>query len=370
MKSGAQARPVAARKTRVDKTRQNRIRKGNTAHPVTYVRNVQGREVVLTLAEVDPEDVFLDPSNPRLRYSILQLEEMQRSDAACSLLLTSQEETESLRRSITLSGGVQEPIYLRANNVVAEGNRRVVAMRALKEEFPDNPAFRAIPAWIIAADTPEFVIQDLLNEIHLGSVRGWAPYEKGAQMRALVGSGFGEEEIGDRYRMTSSEVRHHITAVEFMDRTYFPMTADPTDPNHRSKFSYFLEFFKSGPLRHQCDLKPDLAQRFAQWVRDERIDTGVAVRRLPKILNSEQATRLLEVVGFEAAEKCLASENPREQELYSLLEQARLRLESMTVNEMLELRDSAERQQLMGALRDEVAAKLAVASRIQKKRGA
>ena len=27
-----------------------------------------------------------------------------------------------------------------------------------------------------------------------------------------------------------------------MDRLYFPITKDPTDAEHRSKFSYFLEF--------------------------------------------------------------------------------------------------------------------------------
>ncbi len=333
-----------------------------------YVRNVQGQRVELALVEVDPRKVFLDATNPRLRYSILQLEEAQRSDAACTLLLTSQEETESLKLSIMRSGGVQEPIYVRANGIVAEGNRRVVAMRGLIEEQPANSSFRTMPAWVIPSGTPETIVQDLLNEIHLGSVRGWAPYEKGAQMRALVRSGYSEDEIGERYRMTSTDVRNHISAVDFMEKTYFPMTADPTDPNHRSKFSYFLEFFKNGRLRDHSEAMPDLPERFARWVRDERIDTGARVRKLARILNSQQATRVLDVVGFEAAEECLAKENPREQELYSLIEQARSRLEGMTVNEMLELRDSKERQELLAALRDEAATRLSIASRIKKKR--
>lgn len=333
----------------------------------TYVRNVQGRRVRLALIEVDPDQVKLDPTNPRLRYSISQLAPAERTDAACALLLTSQEETESLKRSVFLSAGLQEPVYVRANGLVAEGNRRVVAMRCLKEEYSDNDAFRSMPAWVVPADTPEEVVQDLLSEIHLGSVRGWAPYEKGAQMRALVRGGFSEEEIGERYRMTSTEVRQHISAVEFMEKTYFPMTEDPTDPNHRSKFSYFLEFFKNGRLRAHVEEKPDLPTRFAKWVLDGRIDTGARVRRLPKILESADATRLLEISGFSAAEERLARENPREQELYSLIDQCRARLKDLTVNEMLELRDSAERQELLAALASEVESKLSVAKRISKK---
>src|SRR5687768_426915 len=98
-----------------------------------YVRNIQGRPIELTLAEVDPDQVRLDPTNPRVGFSMRQLAESERDDAACALLLTSQEETDSLRRSIMLSKGVQEPIYVRADGRVAEGNRRVVALRAIKE---------------------------------------------------------------------------------------------------------------------------------------------------------------------------------------------------------------------------------------------
>ncbi len=187
-------------------------------------------------------------------------------------------------------------------------------------------------------------------------------------MRALVSNGYAEEEIGERYRMTSTDVRNHISAVDFMEKTYFPMTADPSDPNHRSKFSYFLEFFKNGKLRDHCESTPDLPERFAKWVRDERIDTGARVRRLAKILESQQAARMLDVVGFEAAEECLAKENPKEQELYLVIEQARSRLGRMTVDEMLELKESEERQQLLTALRDEIVGRLSIAARIRDKR--
>src|SRR5260370_23484483 len=107
-----------------------------------YSRNIQGTSVRLQLTEVNPDKIKLDPTKQRLGFSMRQLEQAKRSDAACALLLTSQEETEALKRSIILSGGVQEPIYLRHNNSVAEGNRRVVAMRAAKEEHPKDPRFQ------------------------------------------------------------------------------------------------------------------------------------------------------------------------------------------------------------------------------------
>src|SRR5438132_8838107 len=115
----------------------------------TYVRNIQGQSVELTLMEVDPNNMKLDPTNPRVGFSMRQLPEPERNEGACTLLLTSQEDTEALRRSIILSTGVQEPIYVRADRRVAEGNRRVVALRSIQEEYPDDPRWSRLPAWLI-----------------------------------------------------------------------------------------------------------------------------------------------------------------------------------------------------------------------------
>jgi len=334
----------------------------------TYVRNIQGVQVRLTLIDVDPDQVRLDPTNPRVGFSMKQLDKEQHDDPACTLLLTSQEDTEGLKRSIVLSEGVQEPIYLRFDRTVAEGNRRVVAMRAAKEEFPDNPRFQTMPAWVIPDGTPEHVVQDLLNEIHLGSVRGWAPYEKALQMRALLNSGLIDEEVAERYRMTPAEVRQQVEAANMMDRLYFPITANPTDAEHRAKFSYFLEFLKNGRLRTQADVNPDLQERFARWVRDGRINTGARVRRLPKILDTPEALRLLEVVGFDAAEEYIAKTDPREQELYLTIERARARLQNISMSELVELGSSPDRLAILQALEAQIADILENAARLDRAR--
>jgi hypothetical protein len=333
--------------------------------PILYTRNIQGHRVKLELLEVDPNEVTLDPGNPRIGFSIKQLDLDDQSDPACTLLLTSQEDTEELKRSIILSGGVQEPIYIRHDLRVAEGNRRVVAMRAAKEEHPDDPDLQTMPAWRIPENTPEEVIQDLLNEIHLGSVRGWAPYEKALQMRALVKSGLIEAEIAERYRMTASEVRQQIEAANLMDRMYFPITKNPTDAEHRSKFSYFLEFIKNGRIQAHCEVMPDLPQKFARWVRDGQISTGMRVRKLPKILDAEEATRLLEVDGFDAAEEYISTHNPREHELYLLLEKARMRLHDMSVSELVEVQRSPERLAILQDLESELENVLANVRRVK-----
>ena len=331
---------------------------------VVVTRNIQGVPIPLQLVEIDPDKVRLDPTNPRVGFSMNQLSKAERSEPACTLLLTSQEDTEGLMRSIILSGGVQEPIYLRHDYTVAEGNRRVVAMRAAKEEHPKDARFKQMPAWLIRKGTPEEAIQDLLNEIHLGSVRGWAPYEKALQMRQLIKVGLVEEEIAERYRMTGSEVRQEIAAADMMDRQYFPITKDPKDPQHRAKFSYFLEFLKNGRLRTQCESMKDLPTRFSKWVRDDKIPTGAKVRRLPKILDVEEAVKLLEVSGFDAADEYVAKQNPREQELYLVLERARTRLHDMPLTEVAELANSSDRLDILRSLQAQIQKTLDGAARL------
>ena len=332
----------------------------------TYTRNIQGVGVGLTLVEVNPNEVLLDITNPRVGFSMRQLDAEMRNDPACTLLLTSQEDTEGLKRSIVLSGGVQEPIYIRDDLTVAEGNRRVVAMRAAQEDNPSDPRFCRMPAWRIAPDTPESVIQDLLNEIHLGSVRGWAPYEKALQMRALLSSGLVHEEVAERYRTTANEVRQHVQAAEMMEQMYFPITDDPTDAEHRSKYSYFLEYLKNTKLHKQVAAVPDLNERFSRWVRDGKVDTGMKVRRLTKVVENKDALLLLESDGFDAAEALLGKADPREQEFYITLEKTNARLQQLTVRELTELAASPARLSILKDLTHQLEAVIDTAEQFQR----
>src|SRR6185503_913024 len=105
-------------------------------------------------------------------------------------------------------------------------------------------------------------------------------------------------------------------------------------------YSYFLEFEKNSRLQKRLAMDEKLPARFAGWVKTGKVATGERVRRLPKILDSTAAARLLEVAGFDEAEEYLKRERPEEQELYALMEKARSRLAAITLGERSELKDS------------------------------
>jgi hypothetical protein len=68
-------------------------------------------------------------------------------------------------------------------------------------------------------------------------------------------------------------------------------------------------------------------------------------------LDAKEALRLLEIDGFDAAEEYLAERNPREQELYLLIERTRARLSQISVTEMIAARQSPERLEILESLR-------------------
>jgi hypothetical protein len=113
---------------------------------------------------------------------------------------------------------------------------------------------------------------------------------------------------------------------------------------------------------------PNLPERFSRWVRDGQINTGAKVRKLPKVLERDDALQLLEIDGFDAAEQLLARTNPHEHELYLTLEKARIRLQQVTVVELSDLADSAERMQIVIALQEQLAAVLENAEHFGRRR--
>ena len=180
--------------------------------------------------------------------------------------------------------------------------------------------------------------------------------KKALQIRDLVKSGSGliEADVAERYRISTNEVHQQIKAANMMDKSYFPITNNPKDPNHRSKYSYFHEFVRNGKIQQHVETKPNLPEKFSEWVRDGKITRGESVRQLPRVLESEEATRVLEIENIDEAVNFLNNQNPKEQELYSSLEKIRLRLANMTYNEIEEAAESSTRTEIIHNLSNQI----------------
>src|SRR5262249_6015189 len=124
---------------------------------------VRGQDVPL-------DDVVLDPTNPRVANTIAagQHDNDAAAQAALRELLWSDPDVQSLYRSIQSNRGLIERIIVRSNLVVAEGNCRTVVYRKLRENFPEDPTWRTIPARVLPDDVSDRQIAILLGELHVG----------------------------------------------------------------------------------------------------------------------------------------------------------------------------------------------------------
>ena len=119
-------------------------------------------------------------------------------------------------------------------------------------------------------------------------------------------------------------------------------------------------------MHKQVAAVPDLDERFSRWVRDGKVDTGMKVRRLTKVVENREALQLLETNGFDAAEALLGKFDPREQEFYATLEKTNARLQQLTVKELIELAASPERLNILKDLQRQLEAVVETAEQFQR----
>jgi hypothetical protein len=213
----------------------------------------------------------------------------------------------NLYRSIQSNRGLIERIIVRHNMVVAEGNCRTVVYRKLRENFPDDPTWRTIPARVLPDDISDRQVAILLGELHVGGKNKWSAFEKAGHIHQMyVQFGMVQEEIAKLLKTSKTSVNHNVRAFEAMKNKY--LVAFP-GPGAVRKFSYFLELFNKPELRDWITRSPDSLDDFVQWVGTEKLQ-GQHVRELKDIVSNPRALAAFGRHGREAALKILRQDRP------------------------------------------------------------
>jgi hypothetical protein len=264
---------------------------------------VRGQDIPL-------DKVLLDPTNPRVANTIAaghhgNDEAMQ---AALSDILWSDSDVHDLYRSVHSNRGLIERIIVRSNMVVAEGNCRTVVYRKLRENFPNDPAWRTIPARVLPDDVSDRQVAILLGELHVGGKNKWSAFEKAGHIHQLFTQfGMVQEEIAKLLKTSKTSVNHNVRAFEAMKNKY--LVAFP-GPGAVRKFSYFLELFNKPELRDWIMRSPESLDDFVQWVGTEKISQGQHVREMKDIVSNPRALAAFGRQGRDAAMKILKQDRP------------------------------------------------------------
>lgn len=277
---------------------------------------VAGKDVRVTHETVPIGELRLDPNNPRIRFQLERSGNKKPTQDDLQKFIKDQSGYDGLQKTIRLAGGIHDPVIVRHDGTVVEGNTRLTVMSTLHKGQSTNPRWKTIPVMRLPKDVPEQAIAMLMASYHVAGKNKWAAFAKADQVYRLVHKyKCTPEQIADETRnMSKREIEQTLEAYEYLIKEVMPSAGKRSDATFlESKWSHALEFVKN---RELGDMKadPGIRKTFARLLTNNQIK-GAEVRRLPRILKNKRATKVLKASGFKAAEAVLKKADPTVQSL-------------------------------------------------------
>ena len=297
-----------------------------------------GVKIQVRSIDIPLDELRLDSTNPRVANTVAaNLYPEDKVDQHLANLLWEDPDVQNLYRSVRANKGLIERIIVRSNSVVAEGNCRTVVYRRLRENFPDDPTWKSVPARLLPADITDRQVAILLGELHVGGKNEWSPFEKAGHIYELFHKhGLVQEEIAKLLRTSKTSVNYNARAFDAMKNKY--LLAFP-GPGAIRKFSYFYELYRNPPLREWVTKSPEALDEFVQWVGTGKIAKGADVRELNDIVSNERALEAFKAQGQSAAMKVLEQDRPeRTSPLLRLMVEMRRALDDARLDDIQRVR--------------------------------
>ncbi len=275
------------------------------AEGVSFVEEitVAGRIIRLQYADLPIYEVHLDQRNQRVQF-ILSVLGRELTEEEIAEKLWEEDDVKQLYHSIRQNQGLLERIVVRADGTIAEGNCRTVVYRRLSQDEGDE-RWAKIPASILPEDITEREIAYILGELHLAGKIEWDAYEQAAYLYQMAHDyTYTVEALSQHLRKSKAWVNKRLWAYQLMKEHFLK---DSKDRKDLYKWSYFEEFYKAFKKKEAAAPWED---KFVQWVREGKLNKGVQVRDLPKIVADADALKALEERGYAEAMKVITGDRP------------------------------------------------------------
>ena len=306
------------------------------------------------------EDLYLDPTNPRLGRSNTARDVTQSK----VLELMRDWDLEELAISFMESGFwvqeallvVNEPLYGKSRNVVVEGNRRLAALKLLREAVEGRDASKSWKDMVRGRKAPPnlftripYLLADSRKDVeaflgfrHVSGIMPWRPAEKAEYIAKLIETrDMSYEEVTRRIGSQVPSVRQHYISYRLL--LQMQNQKDISVEHVEEKFSVlYLSLRTEGVKKYlQVDIKadPKAAERpvprsrlkalahFALWLfgndaRPPLFTDSRQVDNFGRILESREAVDYLEKTERPNFEVALRTSGGDEPELIRLVEGA------------------------------------------------
>ncbi len=336
--------------------------------PITMKRHVRGhKEPIETIIEVIPlEKLRLDRTNVRFRH-ISRERDSQLSDEEIEELIWQEPDTKVLYNLIIGSGGLTEKPFVDENNVVKEGNRRLVCLRQIVRDIKSKKIQPSVPLERFTKVECEIPIDGiapldmeiLLARWHVKDKKPWAKLNQASHlydMKERRGLSFDEiaREVGLSKGKVFQACKSFEWTTEYM-RTY--KVKDPTC------WSFFEELYKKKELRSWVmDDRLNL-EKFFKWVCDKKFPMAIDVRKLPLILFNIDKQLSRDVTRFFTSKEGnvpnsmqkLAHHDPSlSSDFFKVVKRVRQRLDKMSHEDLTEVKKMPAKKKALISLRDKI----------------
>lgn len=306
---------------------------------------VENEVIPAEYQELPLGQVLLDPDNPRIQHAVRQKSKNGKiSPKDLRSLILDQPGVSALFVSIRDNGGLLEPIYVRKDGRVIEGNCRTAAYLRLHETFPNVKAWEAIPALVIPVITDRQVAV-LQGSHHVAGKNKWKAYEKIGHLHTMHKRlNMEPSAIAKALGLRENDVKRDLTAYATMTDKLLPKM---NGGNVLQKWSFVQELYKRKELEGYR-LKEENIDEFVSMIVDGRLKRGTDVRDLEKVLQVPAAVKTLKKKGMGAAISVVSKVDPTvDSPSLKKLKQATALLEQMPSKDLQRLLIDSNSQQIL-----------------------
>ena len=268
---------------------------------------------------LDIDSIQLDRNNPRIQRVLdtygsfvddakiaLALSEGSNGDEKTSVTSKSSDTTfEKLKNSIIINKGIITPIVINRCDdiyICVEGNTRLLIYRMLRDSKGDEH-WRSIPCRIYEGAGQQ-EMDAIRLQAHLIGPRQWDPYSKARYITYLWKEKYmTQEQIIAWCGGNKRQIRDSMDAYWMVENVYKRNLKHPEDFNHKL-FSGFVEY-QDRRIKEAVNQANYSDKQFSKWLHDGKFNRLEHVRRLPEILQHDEAKTAFVKYGSNEALKIL-----------------------------------------------------------------
>jgi hypothetical protein len=265
---------------------------------------IEGKKIPVEYREMPVTDVRLDPENPRIQHAVRQINNNGNIDQDdLRKLILERPGVDELFKSIRDHGGLLEPIYVRTDGRIIEGNCRAACYLRLNGIDSKDKRWQTISAFLVP-EISDREVAILQGHYHVVGKNKWLAYEKAGHLHTMhTKLGMDEKAIAESLGMRVSEVIRELNAYEIMTEKVLPRGGG------LDKWSHVQELLKRKDLE-EYRAQPANVEEFVDLVVNQQLKHGADVRKLGKIIKHKPAIKALRKHGVDNAMTVLGKFDP------------------------------------------------------------